>query len=53
MGVAEKESGLLNVTQGRTAGKMKGGGGGQAYQCVCEDRDGGQAGCMNHIRMEK
>lgn len=40
MGVAVEESGLLNVTVERTAGKIRGWGRleGQAYQCVCEDR---------------
>lgn len=36
-----RNPGLLNVTLGRTAGKIERGWGrleGQAYQCVCEDR---------------
>lgn len=53
VGVAEKESGLLNVTQGRTAGGGGWGGlGGQAYRRVCEDR-GEKSGCKNHTRMDK
>lgn len=53
--MAEEESGLLNVTRGRTAGKTRGHGGrleGQAYQRVFEDR-AERADCMNHNRMEK
>lgn len=53
MGVAEKESGLLNVTLGRTAGKIRGWGRleGQAYLCVSEDREQ-QSSFMNHNRMD-